>query len=153
MPVSHAVNGQTNCTSFLILQFWINLASNDLIRIVCQNQCFSKTWCLVSFICLAPPNTSFTSLASASVALLGLVCTTSGHFPGLDSQFGAFSQTSRRSLDKVPLLCSRMSPLNIGRGINLSDSIGHKLFVAPFLSGPIQYFCTVCPSIHRTQTS
>ena len=50
----------------------------------------------------------------------------------------------------VPLLCSRVPPLHIGRGINLSkNSIGHKLFVAPLTSDPMQNYSTVCPSIHR----
>ena len=147
------VNGQTTCTSFLILQLWINLASHDVIRIVCQNPCFSRIWCWVSFISVAPANTPFTSLASASVSLFGLVYITAGHFSGLDSQFDALCQISRCSLDRVPLLCSCIPPLNIGRGINLSDSIGHKLFLAPFLSDPIQDYCTFCPSIHRKQTT
>ena len=107
----------------------------------------------MSFISLAPGNPSLTGLVFASVSLLGLVCVTAGHFSGLDSQFRAFSQISRRSLDRVPVLFSRRRPLNVGRGINLSNSIGHKLFVAPFLSNPIHDYCTVCPSIHRTQTS
>ena len=150
--VLHVVNGQTTCNSFLFLQFWINLASHDVIRRVCENPCFSKTWCWVSFISVASANTSFTSLASASVSLFGLVCTTAGHFSCLDSQFDAFSQISSCSFDRVPLLCSRIPALNIGRCINVSDSIGHKLFVAAFLSDPIQDYCTVCPSIHKTQT-
>ena len=151
MSVSHVVNGQTTCTSFL--QLWINLASHDVILIVCQNPYFSRIWCWVSFISVAPANTPFTSLASASFSLLGLVYTTAGHVSGLDSQFDALCQISRWSLDGMPLLCSRIPPLSIGCGINLSDSIGHKLFLAPFLSDPIQDYCTFCPSIHRTQTS
>ena len=50
----------------------------------------------------------------------------------------------------VPLLCFRIPPLHIGRGINLSkNSIGHKLFVAALTSDPMQNYSTVCPSIHR----
>ena len=135
------------------LEVLINLATYYMIRTVCQNPCFSKTWCRVAFISVAPGNPSLTSLVFASVSLLGLVCITAGHFSGLDGQFGAFSQISRRSLAHVPVLWSSRPPLNIGRGINLSNSFGHKLFVAPFLSNPIQDYCTMCPSKHRTQTT
>ena len=124
-----------------------------MICIVCQNPRFSKTWCRGSSISVARANTPFSSLASASLSYLGLVCTTAGHISGLDSQFGPFSQVSRCSPDRVPVLCSQIPSLHIGCGINVSNSIGHKLFVAPFLSDPIQDYCTVCPSIHRTQTS
>ena len=89
----------------------INLATYYMIRTVCQNPCFSKTWCRVAFISVAPGNPSLTSLVFASVSLLGLVCITAGHFSGLDGQFGAFSQISRRSLDRVPVLCSSRPPL------------------------------------------
>ena len=47
---------------------------------------------------MAPANSSFTSLAFAFISLLGLVCTTSGHISGIDSQFGPFRQISRHSL-------------------------------------------------------
>ena len=130
----------------------INLATYYMIRTVCQNPCFSKTWCRVAFISVAPGNPSLTSLVFASVSLLGLVCITAGHFSGLDGQFGAFSQISRRSLDRVPVLCSSRPPLNIGRGINLSNSFGHKLFVVPFLSNPIQDYCTMTVSIKTQNT-
>ena len=153
LSVWHVVNEPDNWYFLPFLEVLINLATYDMIQTVCQNPCFSKTWCRVSFISVAPGNPSLTSLVFASVSLLGLVCITAGHFSGLDSQFGAFSQISRRSLDRVPVLCSCRPPLNVGRGINLSNSIGHKLFVAPFLSDPIHDYCTVCPSIHRTQTS
>ena len=63
-------------------------------EVVFQSPCFSRTWCRVSFISVASANTSFTSLAS--VSLLDLVCATAGHISGLESQFGPFSQHSRR---------------------------------------------------------
>ena len=75
-----------------------------------------------------PSKHFFTSLAFAFVSLLGLVCTTSGHISGIDSQFSPFSQISRHSLDRVPLLYFRIPPLHLGRYINLSNSIEHKLF-------------------------
>ena len=90
-------NGRDTRYFLPFLQFWINLATHDVIRLVFQNPFFSKTWCRVS-------SSSFTNLASASVSLLGLVFTIAGHISGLDSQFGPFSQISRRSLDRVPLL-------------------------------------------------
>ena len=103
----------------------------------------------MSFIAVAPANSSFTSLAFAFISLLGLVCTTSGHISGIDSQFGPFRQISRHSLDRVPLLCFRIPQIHLGRGINLSNSIGHKLFQAPVTSDPMQDYCTVCLSIQR----
>ena len=114
-----------------------------MIRIVCQNPCFSNTWCTVSSIFVAPENTSFTSWASASVSLHGLVKITASHIFGLDSQFGPFSQIS-----SWILLCTHVTPLQIGRGINLCNSTGHKLIVAPLTSDPMQDYCTVCPFIH-----
>ena len=70
----------------------------------------------------------FMFLLNLVQGVLGLVCTTSGDISGIDSQFGPFRQISRHSLDRVPLLCFRIPPLHLGRGINLSNSIGHKLF-------------------------
>ena len=104
LTVSLVVNGPDNRCFLPFLQFSINLATHYVIHIVCQNPCFSKTRCRVSSISVAPANTSFTSLASASVSLLGLVCTTAGHISRSVSQLGPFSQISRRSLDRMPLL-------------------------------------------------
>lgn len=69
---------------------------------------------------------------------------------------GLDSQISRRCLDRVPLL-----PTSAGFalfphtstshriGIHLSNSIGHKLFVALLTSYLMQDYSTVCPSVHR----
>ena len=68
LSVSLVLSGQKTCTSCLFLQVWINLATHDVVRIVCQNPCFSKIWCRVSSISVAPANSFFTIFASASVS-------------------------------------------------------------------------------------
>ena len=129
LPVSLVVNGQTTCTSCLFLRFF--LATHDVVRIVCQNPCFSKIWCRVSSIS-GPSKPFFYYFASASVSLLDSLCPTAGDIDGLHSQFGPYDQILRRSLDRVPLLCSWIPPLHIGCGINTSNSIRQKLFEAPW---------------------
>ena len=105
---------------------------------------------------VAPMNNFFTCFASASISLLGLVCTTTVYISGCSASLVSLG----RFLDALQKVCPcsphqlnfgpfHTSPLHKGFGNNLCHSIGHKLFVVPLTGNPIPRHCSLCPSIHR----
>ena len=133
----------------LEVQFKINLATHDVISV-------SKPRWRVSSASVAPMNNFFTCFASASISLLGLVCTTTVYISGCSASVVSLG----RFLDALQKVCScsphqldfglfHTSPLHKGFGNNLCHSIGHKLFVVPLTGNPIPRHCSLCPSIHR----
>ena len=101
LSVSAVMRGPNRRFTLLDLQLWKNLATHDVIRMVRQNPNFCRTWWRLSSVSTATETTSFTSFSSASVSLLGPICTDAGHISGLESQSGPFSasHSSGCSLD------------------------------------------------------
>ena len=155
LSVSAVMRGPNRRFTLLDLQLWKNLATHDVIRMVRQNPSFCRTWWRLSSVSTATETTSFTSFSSASVSLLGPICTDAGHISGLESQSGPFSHSSGSFLDSFPCFpdlldfsLSSHGPLNVIFSLDLLHSISYKLFVVSFTSHPVKGHHTVCSPIH-----